>query len=565
MIETLQRRLRQEEDGVAMVTVLLVTFVLLLLISSTFTHAIGSQNLSRREQDWNAALAAAETGVDDYLFRMNQDNGYWLYSATNPPPDGNLAFSTWVPVPGPNSKGSFRYTADTSLLNTEGSITLTSTGRVGKATRTVTATVRRRNFLDFLYFTDYETKDPAAYNSSDDFTPIDAQTYCAKHYYAGRDISGRVDYSGDTDGNTCTEITFISADQLNGPMHSNDAIRISGTPQFNDDMTTSWNDPSGQRWWGPGPGPTVVNPGDPSYAVPLTMPPTNVAIRSEADAALGGTGCLFTGPTSITLLSTGKMNVTSPFTKSSNCATGSNRNLPTNGVIYVQSVPTSSSDPNYTNGCPYNVAAIGSGGSPTRAHPLGYPQANDVTTYGCRDGDVFISGVLSGRLTIAADNNIVVVEDTTYSTGVGGTDLLGLVANNYVQIYHPVNVTDTTNCDGAVTSGGCNLRLPGQTTAFHDARLQAAILSVAHSFIVQNYSDGAPLGDLIITGAIAQRYRGPVGTFGGSGINTGYAKDYVYDQRLSYQSPPHFLDPVAAAWQVVTWAERPPALAWNAP
>ncbi len=71
---------------------------------------------------------------------------------------------------------------------------MTATGRVGNATRTVQATVRRRSFLDFLYFTDLETKDPALYSTSsgDDYTPAQAQTYCAKRYYEGRDISGRV-------------------------------------------------------------------------------------------------------------------------------------------------------------------------------------------------------------------------------------------------------------------------------------------------------------------------------------------------------------------------------------
>ena len=31
---------------------------------------------------------------------------------------------------------------------------------------------------------------------------------------------------------------------------------------------------------------------------------------------------------------------------------------------------------------------------------------------------------------------------------------------------------------------------------------------------------------------------------------TGYIKDYNYDDRLRYQEPPHFLDPVQSAWHV---------------
>jgi hypothetical protein len=78
---------------------------------------------------------------------------------------------------------------------------------------------------------------------------------------------------------------------------------------------------------------------------------------------------------------------------------------------------------------------------------------------------------------------------------------------------------------------------------------------VLHSFRVQNYASGNPVGTLNVVGAIAQKYRGPVGTFSGSSSASGYVKNYVYDQRLQYVSPPHFLDPVASAWQVKTFAE----------
>ena len=78
-----------------------------------------------------------------------------------------------------------------------------------------------------------------------------------------------------------------------------------------------------------------------------------------------------------------------------------------------------------------------------------------------------------------------------------------------------------------------------------------------HSIRVQNYQYGlgSTLGNLTIVGAVAQRYRGPVGTFNSGSIYSGYSKNYAYDQRLKYDSPPKFLNPVASAWQVVTWSE----------
>ena len=42
--------------------------------------------------------------------------------------------------------------------------------------------------------------------------------------------------------------------------------------------------------------------------------------------------------------------------------------------------------------------------------------------------------------------------------------------------------------------------------------IDAAILAINHSFIVDNYDCGSPLGTLTVNGAIAQKYRGAVGT-----------------------------------------------------
>jgi hypothetical protein len=86
-------------------------------------------------------------------------------------------------------------------------------------------------------------------------------------------------------------------------------------------------------------------------------------------------------------------------------------------------------------------------------------------------------------------------------------------------------------------------------------RIDAAILSLQHSFIVDNYHRGAKLGKLTVNGAIAQQFRGPVGTSAPSG----YEKDYNYDDRLRHRSPPYFLDPVKASWNLVRTNEQVPA------
>ena len=155
-------------------------------------------------------------------------------------------------------------------------------------------------------------------------------------------------------------------------------------------------------------------------------------------------------------------------------------------------------------------------------------------------GNVYVSGSYNKSMTIAAANDVIVRPTGASATngdllGVGDA-VLGLIATNFVRVYHP--------CSGSV--------MPAVT-------IDAAILSLKHSFTVDNYDCGSKLGLLTVKGAIAQKFRGAVGTGGNSSGGTGYIKDYRYDDRLQYRSPPFFLDPVAASWHVIRSNEQVPA------
>jgi 7-keto-8-aminopelargonate synthetase-like enzyme len=150
---------------------------------------------------------------------------------------------------------------------------------------------------------------------------------------------------------------------------------------------------------------------------------------------------------------------------------------------------------------------------------------------------------VTGQVTVAAKDDIVVTGDLTMTSGLTGADAIGLVAGNYVWVYHPVN------------SANHNLL----TQAQHPHDIEAAILALRHSFLVQNWERGAALSSssdaatkLNVTGSISQKYRGPVGTTGG----TGYLKNYVYDRRLTVLQPPYFLKPVSATWQVANLSDQ---------
>ena len=503
---------------IVMTVVMLLTFIPLAI----FTQAIQQLPLACHDQDHESALAAAEAGVDDYVNRLNQNQNYWTYSATNPPPDGNQAFTKWVAVPGPSDNNeSFRYRSDTTSTSINGTIYLTSSGMSRNVIRTVKVGIRREGFLDFLYMTDYEIVDPAL--SGD---PSSCQLHAWEYN------SGTRSYGPDT--SNCTIVYWTDSSALNGPVHTNDGLYVCGAPQFNGDTDTYYNSPTSQsvsgstRFGGPG---VTLNPlgctnsaffnrnNDPASGADLKFPPANTAIRNQADGSLGGTGCLYTGPTTITLHnsgSVGQMDVTSPLTKVTNtgCGPGTNLSLPPNGVIYVQTVPASGSDPNH----------------------------GTCSGSGC-NGDANVLGTLAGQLTIVAQNDIIIKGNLVYHTYPGGTDVLGLIANNDVDVYHPVN------------SSGVN-----QSGSITDPTIDAAILALGHSFYVQNWTKGAPLGNLTVNGVITQEFRGAVGTFSGTPpvIQTGYNKNYTYDTRLKYLSPPYFLSPQQSAWQRISYSELMP-------
>jgi hypothetical protein len=89
---------------------------------------------------------------------------------------------------------------------------------------------------------------------------------------------------------------------------------------------------------------------------------------------------------------------------------------------------------------------------------------------------------------------------------------------------------------------------PNKWGDLENPTIDAAILSTKHSWIVDNWKCGEPLGKLTVWGSIAQFWRGPVGTGGGTG--SGYIKNYTYDERLAAQQPPSFLSPTDTTWSL---------------
>lgn len=575
MTRAWRRRNTSDEQGIALVMVIGVTAVLSALLVASIAYATGSMKAARGTQDWNGALAAAFAGVEEYQSRLANDTTYFQYgnpaatfgvgSTRSLPPAAatNPAFGlgtsgTWATVSGSQSTAYFRYEVDNSKYATDGTLRLRSTGKADGKTRTIVADLKQQGFIDFLYFTDYELQDVQ-------YTGDNVST-CLKYSWAGRPATG------------CSEIAFGSNDVMNGPAHSNDAMRVCAAT-FKGAVTTGYYPASPPAYIKKDSnnssctGQNFVLAGYPMSSPVISMPPTNSQLKKEVRTDIPidvpRPGCLYTGPTSIVFTSDGKMTVRSPWTKKTQvsgpspttgttpaaCGTpgtssgqlgsaaGQTIAVPDNNVVYVQNVPTVTTDPNYSATTPAGLTvSTGANGS----NGIGFPMTNETTpqyattslpAYGYKNGDAFVKGTLNGKVTIATENYVYVTGDLVYADK--QRDLLGLVGNNAVWVWNPVN--------------GANKLLNDSNRS-----INAAILSVSHTFLVQNFNNGGERGTLTVYGAIAQKFRGVVH----SG-NNGYIKAYNYDERFRYTAPPKFLSPVTTTYGVNVWVETSAAMNAN--
>ncbi len=445
--------LRRSEDGfyatpIAILALMIISIleVALYFLAENDIHAVKSQE--SREK----SLLVAEEGINNYLWNMNQDDEYYL-NQTHPAQTG------WV------NTTDGRYHLEVTPLESPGAIVI-STGETtvnGKVIRrTVKATIQKKSFVRYIYFTDYEVG-------------VDGET-----------------------------IWFITGDVIHGPLHSNDIVRINGNPVFEGKVTTHRYI---YRASGSNP---VFQKGYEENVSLLEVPSSNAELINWAKSAYGG--YYYYGRTEIELLSNGRLNITNSNPNSTG-PTG-NVPLPQSGVIYVDGPQLP-------------------GKAPSTKNSSAWSQYNSQK-WNSGNGNVFVSGTLSGKLTIAASNNIYITGDINYANP--EQDMLGLIANNFIYINH--------------------YNQSGQDVAPGSITVKAAIFSLNNSFGFEAFADGPAKNTLTIVGSIAQAYRGPVGTFRvGGTIVSGYRKDYWYDERMLYNEPPHFIPPLNAGFEITSWEE----------
>ena len=506
------------ESGQAMLIViaslgLMATIPMVVIATTTNQLPLTTGNLN-----WNAAYEAAQAGVNDYIQKLDVDQTFtqWSHGRFNcatSNPSGDPAFCNWVPIAGTNE--SYEYTLPTTST---GNLALTVSGKAGSGARVVvrsfTYTLLPRSTLDYLWWTNFEEVDPAINANCDGLR-----------------------------GGNCP-IYFASIDHLWGPVFSNDTFHMDGTPTFESTVTSSNGNPlyvcsnngCAPNFNGGAPvaGSNQPEQGTSAVAAPAQnlgcfislgtwSNPTPINNVQMALSVVPGTNTTtITGNWNANIAnqpgnpntSNGHHFCTSPITVS---------NL-ASGLIYVNGNVTIHDDPN-GNGGTTGFTTIVAGGL-----------ATDKT-----NGNITIDG----NIQYPAANIVGGITDTS--------DALGLIAQNVVKIAHPTN--------GNNNAPICNLALiptPLATNCdYSDYTIDAALFAVSDSIYVENWSIGAALGHLNIFGAMAQNYRGPVGTVGGSG----YAKAYKYDSSLLALWPPFFMAPTSATWSPTSYSEARPGCA----
>lgn len=467
---------RQDDSGVAIILVVIWSLGLVLLALVVSTAAVNSIRSSDRSEHYFDALAAAESGVDDFMARLAADDRYYQNAYTD---STNLALTEWVDVPGGDSQAQFTYVIDDSKLLSDGELSIISTGRALESVRTIKTVLRRPSSADAMYLSGYETQDPdmpGVYPAGD----IDrAKEECAERYWweKGGDGNYRPTF--------CLNQNITENDLMRGPGHTNDIWYVdkagskgnslaSTFRQFKRDLTTACPttpenpacDPA-HMWVQSGTAeitPTdVANNGNANWnpqAAPLQAGGSGTSKELFEIAKAGG--CVFYGPTRIRLITeeiggvqSGYVEVTSPNTKNARQSCGgtsltanTDPNAQTtvkmplsavaNGVIYVAGTPADTADLNHwTTGTepscqtktssqggknyPYVIPASNSvdqssshfQGQPGNGFPS--PQYGGAPEwFGCDRGIVFLEGALTGKLTIVAEQSIFLTGHTMY-------------------------------------------------------------------------------------------------------------------------------------------------------
>jgi Tfp pilus assembly protein PilX len=484
LFDRIRRRLAGE-GGFTMIVALGVLMVTSLLLTATFVALDGQTHLSQADLEGKRAYYAAQAGLNAYLYHLNQDSTWWQTCSNN-------TTSGWVNVPGNNTGEQYQYNAEPANNNAACSNSNVVNTMIDTNSGGLSMTFWGKSGNPAVtrgIVATFKRASPIQYLWYTVYEAFDTSmgsqySGCNKWYRQGRS-------SG-------CEINWVTGDHVNGPMYTQDQLYVQSgqAPVFGRSSSDTIATLASNSLCDSGCGSAVFK-GTQQTGISVPEPSDNSGLLTDAQ----NYGVVFSGVTTISLSGNQATAVNCPT--SSTCST-TVIDLTQDPIIYVQNA----------SGC-----------SPGSYSPFSV----SYTSYGC-NGDVYISGSYTSSLTVGAANNIMVAGDLT-TTGSGstltGNAVLGLVANEFVRVEH--------TCSSPLVT-------------LNNVTIDAAILALDHSFIVDNYNCGSSVGNLTVNGAIVQKFRGAVGTSGSP--NTGYLKAYTYDDRLKYLSPPYLFDILDASWNI---------------
>lgn len=533
----MNRKTLASEQGMALTLVLIIS-ICIVMLAFAFVYMFQMRTrLNSLFVNRNSAGYYAEAGIDQYIWNQNQDDHYYATHHTVA-----SAF-----------EAGYYYVKETDPTVDDPTVTVISTGWLAKDPankETIMVKIKKRQFSQYVYCTDTEK------------APDDSQVW------------------------------WNTGDEMHSSMHTNGALSFHDHPRFDDTVTFSGVQNYADNYFYSGTrltDPQFYKDGVQStwqtqcyHSDKMLFPSSNSDLLTMAQ----GNGYYFPHRTSIYLHDSAE---TPPHTLMNvYCWDGSqyqykpNLPLPANGVIYVDgsgdwaSVGTTYRYNTVPDSTSYNnlMTAIQS-----RTHNV--PLELD---YFNRDrGNVFISGKLRGRLTVSAANHIFICgEDptsaysssslpsqpgliygsTTFNTAgsvnnLGTDDMLGLVANGYIYILHNFwpSYPGFTPTSGNYGVTDCDITQ--SNIGPQDIYIQCGLFALNWAFQNEDYWMDSQKGNINMTGSITQKYRGIRGEFGST--PHGYNANYYHDQRMKYETPPHFLSPTNAGWGIVTWNKLPPS------
>lgn len=326
------RRTRRHgpDSGYAMLSVIGFGTAIVLAVSAVGGYALQTMDSAGRSQGFNAAIQAAQAGVDDFVSKLNANSSYgtapntaWQPVAGSVDGDGASCDVPAAAVP-PNCP-QFQHSA----VATATGYTVTSVGKSRGVDRTVQVTLKKRALTDYLYFSDIEAADPAdgwAYPTLLGGAPAN----CGNPAWgaSARPASG------------CKVPTWRGGDSTDGSrVHTDDVFEVVGSPTFGSRVTaaiaTCATDSAAcvRKSYDAAANPDYKD-GTPSYADDLDMPANGL---TQIAAAAGAGGCTFYGPTRIHFEGANKMRVWSPQTPAGACGGGVPASLLSSNVNVVVS------------------------------------------------------------------------------------------------------------------------------------------------------------------------------------------------------------------------------------